>query len=113
METRSAKTQLRGDTKAMKITSITPLQPGSITLKTRDTQSNKNVETIMENLRQTKTDLVIAGDDMQKYERYALQRKLQNAGAKVIVQSGTNAQKKPVLVIHRLTDAEWKEYQAK
>lgn len=97
----------------MKITSITVLKPGSITLKQRDTQNNKNIEVIMENLGKTQGDLVIAGDDMKKYERYALQRNLQKAGAHVIVQSGTNEQKKPVLVIHRLSDKEWKDYQSK
>lgn len=96
----------------MKITTITVLKSGDVTLKARDTVKNRNVETIMENLRTQQGDLIIAGDEMKKYERYALQRKLQKQGAQVTVHNAThNTTKKPVLVIHRMSAAEWKEYQ--
>lgn len=98
----------------MKITSIFALRPGDIVMKQRDTQKNQNVTTILENISKTQGDLVISGDDMKKFERYALQKALQKAGAHVTVQVGTHAAtKKPVLVIHRFTDKEWKEYTAR
>jgi glycerol-3-phosphate cytidylyltransferase-like family protein len=98
----------------MKITSIFTLKPGDIVIKQRDTQKNQNVQTILDNLSKTQGDLVVAGDDMKKFERYALQKSLQKAGAHVTVQVGIHtATKKPILVIHRFSDKEWKEYTAR
>jgi hypothetical protein len=99
----------------MEIKSINVLKPGDVVLKQRDTEKNKNVQLIIDNLNKTKEgDLVIAGDDMKKFERYAMQRALQAAGAHVTVRVGEHATtKKPVLVIKRFSDKEWKEYTAK
>jgi hypothetical protein len=96
----------------MKITSITPLQPGMVTLKARNTKNNRNVQQIMDHLNSYKgeNDLVIAGDDIKQFERYALQKALQKAGAHITVHSGENAQKKPVLIIKRYNDKAWKDY---
>lgn len=98
----------------MKITTVNVLKQGDVILKERDTQKAQNVSVILENLSKTQGDLIITGDEMKKYERYAMQKALQAKGAHVVVQSGTHAQtKKPVLVIHRLSDKEWKEYTSK
>jgi hypothetical protein len=98
----------------MKITTINVLKPGDVQVRARDTQKSRNVQVILENLQKTQGDLLIAGDDMKKFERYALQTALQKAGAHVTVQNGTHSQtKKLVLVIHRFSDKEWKEYTSK
>jgi hypothetical protein len=96
----------------MKITSITPIRAEDLPKKVANTRSNQNVQEIANHLK-TNPHLVVSGDDMKKFERYALQRKLQKAGCRVLVQSGTHpTTKKPSLFIRTLSDKEWKEYTA-
>lgn len=100
----------------MKIVSINVVKPGDVLLKkTRDTQKNRNVETIIEALTKDKSgdDLIINGNDVKKFERYAMQKALHKRGIKVLLQNGiSRVTQKPVMVIHRMTDKEWKEYVA-
>ena len=96
----------------MKITSINVLKEGDIEITARDTQKNRNVQLILNELeKHDGDDLVIAADKMKKFERYGLQKALQERGAHITVKAGTDKKtEKLVLVIHQLTDSEWKEY---
>jgi hypothetical protein len=97
----------------MKITSIHAVQPGEVIVHTqRNTERAKNVREILEFFAKNPgaREAALSGE-MKKFERYALQKALQRSGAHVIVLSGTSTKTgQPVLVIRRLTDAEWKEY---
>lgn len=98
----------------MKITSINVLQAGDVQARERNTERAGNVRTILENVSRAPKGtraLYIAADDISKFERYALQKQLQKAGAHVTVTNGTHSKTgKPVLVVNILSEAEWKEY---
>ncbi len=97
----------------MKITSITAVQPGEVILRAqRDTERARNVREIMEYFQKNGAarEIALIGEP-KKFERYALQKSLQKSGAHVTVHSGTSAKTgKPVLIVRRLSEAEWKEY---
>jgi hypothetical protein len=97
----------------MKITSINVVQPGEVILSAkRDTERAKNVREILEFFATNPSarEISLTGEQ-KKFERYTLQKALQRAGAHVTVHNGTSAKTgKTMLVIRRLTDAEWKEY---
>lgn len=98
----------------MKITTINVVPASELpTRRVANTEANQNVRQILENLSKIKPGqgLVIAGEDIKKFERYSLQKKLQKAGAHVTVGVVEHHQtKKPMLTIHPMTDAEWREY---
>jgi O-acetylhomoserine/O-acetylserine sulfhydrylase-like pyridoxal-dependent enzyme len=101
----------------MKITSINFIDTANLPVRTkRNTENAKMVATILENLKKAPSgkSLVIAADSIAKYERYQLQKKLQEGGAQVLVSTGVHAQtNKPVLFVRLLSDKEWKEWNAK
>jgi len=95
--------------------SINFLRPEDVQIKerARNTERAQNVTVILENLKRAGAPnvLYIDAKDAAKFERYALQKALQKAGAHVTVGSGTNEKTgRPVLVIRRMTDEGWKEY---
>lgn len=98
----------------MKVTSINFIETGNIPVKpARNTQNAQMVRNILENLGKAKDgqSLVLAVTDMAKYERYNLQKKLQSAGAKVLVSIGTHKDTgKEVLFVRKLSNKEWTEY---
>lgn len=97
----------------MKITSINFIDSSTIPVKSRNTKTNANVIAILDNLQKAPAgkSLLVAGDDLKKFERYQLQKALQKAGAHVLVTSGIHPQtNKPCLFVKRLTEAEWKEW---
>lgn len=100
----------------MKITSVTFIKAESLPARrVVNSQTNQNVTTIIENLAKCPMGqhLVIAADDIAKFERYALQKKLQSRGAHALVLNGEHpTTKKPALFIRKLSDSEWKEYVA-
>lgn len=99
----------------MKITSINFIDTANLPVKTpRNTESAGQVRTIIESLAKAPTgkSLVLSVEGLEKYNRYQLQKKLQEAGAQVTVSQGTHKETgKPVLFIRKLTAAEWKEWQ--
>jgi hypothetical protein len=101
----------------MKITSINFIDTANLPVKApRNTERQAQVRTILENVAKAPAgkSMVIAADGIKKYERYQLQKALQDAGGHVTVSNGTHAQTgKPVLFVRRLSDAEWKEYNSK
>jgi hypothetical protein len=100
----------------MKITSINVVQPEEVILHAkRNTERAKNVREILEFFAKNSgaREIALTGEQ-KKSERYALQKALQRAGAHVTVHDGTSAKTgKTMLVVRRLTDAEWKEYLSK
>lgn len=98
----------------MKITSVTFIKAESLPAKrVVNSAMNQNVTTIIENLAKAPagSHLCIAADDIAKFERYALQKRLQSRGAHVLVINGEHpTTKKPALFIRKLSDSEWKEY---
>lgn len=96
----------------VKIQSINLIDASAIPVySARNTQRAKDVQVILENLSKAPAGkgLVIAGSDLKKFQRYALQKSLQKAGAKATVSFGKH-NNADVLFIRKLTDAEWKEY---
>jgi len=98
----------------MKITTINFVQESTLPKREpANTQMQGNVRQILENLGKAKAGqaLVIMGDDLKKFERYALQKKLQKAGAHVTVGIYTNPENgKQGLSVRKMSDAEWKDY---
>lgn len=98
----------------VKIESINLIDASAIPVfNPRNTQRAKDVQTILDRLKQAPVGkgLVIAGRDLKKFERYALQKALQKAGAKATVSFGKH-ENADVLFIRKLSDAEWKAYVA-
>jgi hypothetical protein len=98
----------------MKITSTNFIDTANLPVRTkRNTENAKIVATILENVNKAPSgkSLVIACESIAKYERYQLQKKLQEAGAHVLVSTGEHKDtKKPVLFVRKLSDKEWGEW---
>jgi hypothetical protein len=113
----------------MKIESITFIEAGSVPFVTRNTKTNQNVQTVLDNINKAPVGkwLVISLTPIEvtdpktkktsvvyskQFERYSLQKALQKKGAHVLVSNGTNPTTlKPALLIRRLSDKEWAEWQ--
>jgi hypothetical protein len=100
----------------MKISSITFIDAANLPIKAkRNTERAQQVAQILGAIEKCPTGKAIAIDTekVEKFERYQLQKALQDSGAKVVVLLGANSKTgKPALFVRRLTDAEWKEYNA-
>lgn len=96
----------------MKITSINLIDESAVPLyNPRNTQRAKDVQTILENLKRAPEGkaLVIAGSDLKKFERYALQTGLQKQGAHAIVSFGKH-NNADALFVRKLDNVAWKKY---
>jgi glutamate racemase len=98
----------------MKVTSINFIDTANLPVRTkRNTENAKVVATILDNINKAPAgkSLVIACESIAKYERYQLQKKLQEGGAHVLVSAGEHAStKKPVLFVRKLSDKEWADW---
>jgi hypothetical protein len=98
----------------MKITSINFIDTSNLPVRAkRNTENAKLTATIMENINKAPAgkSLVLVCESIAKYERYQLQKRLQEAGAKVLVSAGVQTGTgKPALFIRKLSDKEWAEW---
>ena len=82
------------------------------TLKTRNTARAGMLNTIVENIMKCPAGQGVCCpcSELDKFERFSIQKALQSRGKHVTVQESINAQKKPMLWFRPMTDEQWKEH---
>lgn len=97
----------------MKIVTINVVKESDFIKKARATKGNVNVGKILTHLKENPTQkfCAVTVEEMKNFDRYSLQRALQRAGQHVTIDNGTSkATNKPILIIERLSDEDWKAY---